>query len=80
MVPYFRRHSAKMFIKSKPIRYGYKIWCLCGNDGYPYNLSINQGKNINVDKLPLSRRVINVNTEKRKLCYSIYHTQDNYNL
>ena len=25
MVPYFGRHSAKMFISGKPIRFGYKI-------------------------------------------------------
>ena len=35
MVPYFGRHSAKMFIRGKPIRFGYKIWSLCGEDGYP---------------------------------------------
>ena len=42
MVPYFGRHSAKMFIKEKPIRFGYKIWCLCGSDGYPYHMQIYQ--------------------------------------
>ena len=42
MVPYFGRHSAKMFIKGKPIRFGYKIWCLCGSDGYPYHMQIYQ--------------------------------------
>jgi len=44
MVPYFGRHSAKIFIRGKPIRFGYKIWGLCGNDGYPYHLKIYQGK------------------------------------
>ena len=38
MVSYFGRHSAKMFIRGKPIRYGYKIWSLCGIDGYSYHL------------------------------------------
>ena len=33
MTPYFRDHSCKIFIRSKPIRFGYKIWCLCGSDG-----------------------------------------------
>jgi len=28
----FGRHSIKMFIRGKPIRFGYKIWCLCGPD------------------------------------------------
>lgn len=34
MVPYFGRHSAKMFIKNKPVRFGFKIWCLASADGY----------------------------------------------
>ena len=29
MVPYYGRHSAKMFIKGKPIWFGYEIWALC---------------------------------------------------
>ena len=36
MIPYFGKHSAKMYIKDKPIRFGYKIWTLCGENGYPY--------------------------------------------
>ena len=36
-----------MFIRSKPIRLGYKIWSLYGSDGYPYNFTIytEKGKN-----------------------------------
>ena len=44
MVPYFGRHSAKMFIKAKPIRFGYKIWTLCSSDGYPFHLEIYTGR------------------------------------
>ena len=36
MVPYFGKHSAKMFIRGKPIRFGYKNWVLASSDGYPY--------------------------------------------
>ncbi|XP_022175761.1 piggyBac transposable element-derived protein 3-like [Myzus persicae] len=36
MVPYFGRHSCKMFIKGKPIRFGFKLWCLCSSNGYLY--------------------------------------------
>lgn len=36
MVPYFGRHSAKMFIKGKPVRFGFKLWCLCSSAGYLY--------------------------------------------
>ena len=28
MVPYFGRHSSKLFIRGKPIRFGYKNWVL----------------------------------------------------
>lgn len=28
MAPYFGRHGAKQFLKDKPIRFGYKFWCL----------------------------------------------------
>ncbi|KAK9730796.1 Transposase IS4 [Popillia japonica] len=34
MIPYFGRHSCKMFIKGKPVRFGFKLWCLCSSDGY----------------------------------------------
>ena len=59
MVPYFGRHSAKMFIRGKPIRFGFKIWALCGADGYPYKLDIYTGKNSNRDpKIPLGQQVV----------------------
>ena len=28
MIPFFGRHSAKQFIRGKPIRFAFKIWCL----------------------------------------------------
>ena len=36
MVPYFDRRSSKMFIRGKPIRFGYKNWVLASSYGYPY--------------------------------------------
>ena len=53
------RHSAKMFIGEKPIRFSFKIWCLCGSDGYPYNIKIYQGKKKKFQDQPLGSRVIN---------------------
>ena len=45
MVPYFGKHSTKMYIRGiKAIRFGYKLWSLCGNDGFPYQLNIYTGK------------------------------------
>ena len=29
-----QRHSCKTFIKGKPVRFGFKIWCLCSSNGY----------------------------------------------
>lgn len=34
MVPYFGQHSCKMFVKGKPVSFGFKIWCLCSSEGY----------------------------------------------
>lgn len=34
MVPYFGLHSAKMFIKGKPIRFGFKNWVMATKTGY----------------------------------------------
>ena len=59
MVPYFGRHSMKMFIKGKPIRFGYKLWSLCGSDGYPYHLKIYQGREVTQNSEPLGTRVVN---------------------
>ncbi|KRX22247.1 Calcium uptake protein 3, mitochondrial [Trichinella nelsoni] len=47
-----------MFLKGKPIRFGYTVWMLCGNVGYPYHMIIYQGKEIHASKVPLSTRVI----------------------
>lgn len=44
MIKYFGRHSSKQFIRGKPIRFGYKMWCLNSADGYLINFNIYQGK------------------------------------
>ena len=59
MVPYFGRHSAKMFIKGKPICFGFKISCLCGSDGYLYIIKIYQEKEKKLQDQTLESRVIN---------------------
>ncbi|XP_022191598.2 piggyBac transposable element-derived protein 3-like [Nilaparvata lugens] len=45
MVAYFGKHSCKQFIRGKPIRFGYKVWCLNTVSGYLINFEIYQGKN-----------------------------------
>ena len=44
MVPYYGRHSAKQFIRGKPIRYGFKMWCLNTPDGYLIQTEPYQGQ------------------------------------
>lgn len=43
MVPYFGHHGAKQFLKGKPIRYGYKMWCMNEPLGYLMTFEPYQG-------------------------------------
>ena len=45
MVPYFGHHSSKMYMKGKPVRFGFKLWVLASSDGYPYCVEMYAGKN-----------------------------------
>lgn len=51
MVKYYGKHSCKQFIRGKPIRFGYKVWSLCSNDGYLVNFNIYQGKSPSANNL-----------------------------
>ncbi|XP_049943276.1 piggyBac transposable element-derived protein 3-like [Schistocerca serialis cubense] len=39
MVRYYGKHSAKIFLRGKPIKFGYKIWCLTSSNGFLHNFS-----------------------------------------
>lgn len=59
MVPYFGHHSAKMFIRGKPIRFGYKVWSLCTDEGYSLKLMPYTGADpANLNTGPLGTRVV----------------------
>ncbi|KRZ65160.1 PiggyBac transposable element-derived protein 3, partial [Trichinella papuae] len=58
MVPYYGHHSCKMFIKGKPIRFGFKIWMLTSSSGYPYAMQIYAGKETVRKNEPLGLRVV----------------------
>lgn len=59
MVPYYGHHSCKMFIRGKPIRFGYKIWMICSSNGYPYKMEIYSGKQNGAKAdAPLGSRVV----------------------
>jgi hypothetical protein len=49
MIPYFSRHSCKMFMKGKPVRLGFKAWCLCSAEGYLFNFIPNAGREESFD-------------------------------
>lgn len=42
-VRYFGKHGCKMYMKGKPVKFGYKLWMLCSFDGYPFHIIPYQG-------------------------------------
>ncbi|XP_049947674.1 piggyBac transposable element-derived protein 3-like [Schistocerca serialis cubense] len=58
MVCYYGKHSAKMFARGRPIKFGYKIWCLTSSNGFLYDFSPYCGKTDNKQE-PLGARAIN---------------------
>ena len=64
MVPYYGHHSATMFLRSKPIRFGYKLWVLASDSGYPYNVDVYCGK-------ALSSSTSNILTDSHGLGYRV---------
>ncbi|KFM73653.1 PiggyBac transposable element-derived protein 3, partial [Stegodyphus mimosarum] len=44
MIPYYGRHPGKQFIRGKPIRFGFKAWCLNCPNGYLVQFDFYQGK------------------------------------
>lgn len=49
MIPYFGRHSCKMYMRGKPVRFGFKAWCLCSAGGYLYKFIPYAGRDDNND-------------------------------
>ena len=62
MVKYYGKHSMKQCILSKLIRFGFKLWPLCGEDGYCFKFSLYTGKNEKKDE-PGTRVVQNCRTK-----------------
>ena len=46
MIKYFGRHGLKQAIRNKPIRFGFKVWCLNTPDGYLICFELYQGEGI----------------------------------
>lgn len=82
MVKYFGKHSCKQFIRGKPIRFGYKIWCVNTPDGYLVNFDFYQGisskKNVVYENLfgkrtaPFIKMLEEFPKEKKSLSYRFY--------
>ncbi|GFQ77883.1 zinc finger protein [Trichonephila clavata] len=48
IIVYYGTNSLKQFIRGKPIRFGHKLWALCGSKGYCFNFSLKYGKEFNI--------------------------------
>jgi len=58
MVPYYGRHSAKQFIRGKPIRFGYKLWSLNTPLSYCVQMDPYQGARVTDKQLGLGGSVV----------------------
>lgn len=48
-----------MYMRGKPIKFGYKLWILASSQGYPFNLQVYVGKEASTEvKTPLGTRVV----------------------
>ncbi|CAH2096878.1 unnamed protein product [Euphydryas editha] len=54
MVKYYGHHSAKLFIRGKPVRFGFKNWVVASSSGYCYCFDIYCGKAATPTTAPLS--------------------------
>lgn len=82
MVKYFGKHGCKQFIRGKPIRFGYKMWCVNTNDGYLVNFELYQGKDPRENEKynsvfgkavsPLILMLEDLPESKKNLPYSLY--------
>ena len=58
MAKYYGKHSGKQYIHNKPLKYGYKIWCLCDSKGYLIDFDSYQGKSQIDPELGLGASVV----------------------
>ena len=55
MIPYYGRHGIKQFIRGKPIRFGFKLWCLYSSDGYCLHAELDCGKDTDLPERGLGQ-------------------------
>ena len=42
-------HLCKMFMKGKPVLFGFRAWCMCSSEGYLFQFLPYTGRDENVD-------------------------------
>jgi len=82
MIEYFGKHGCKQHIKGKPIRFGFKVWCVNTVSGYLVNFDIYQGKSLNMpteydflfgkSAAPLIKLIDEFPIEENKLPFRFY--------
>ena len=73
MVPYFGKHSSKQFIRGKPIRFGFKLWCLTTRLGYLIQFEPYQGAGAGRHELGTGAGVVlDLISELPKAPYRLY--------
>ena len=77
MIPYFRMHSEKQYIKGKPIKFGYELWCFNTNFGYLIQCDQYSGKGNHNAKLGLGGSVVARLVNKLPSEFSFNVTFDN---
>lgn len=59
MVPFKGRSSMKQYMPMKPVKRGYKVWCLCDSQtGYVLNFDVYTGKSNNTSGFTLGEKVV----------------------
>ena len=65
MVPYFRRHGCKQYMRNKPVKFSYKFWVAATLLGYAIQFYLYAGKDENYDSnLGLGGSVVATLAEK----------------
>lgn len=75
IVKYYGHNALKQFIRAKPIRFGFKLWALCGDNGYCYNFALYCGKTVGEESNePLGTRVVSnmLNIVKNPQAHFVY--------
>lgn len=62
MIPYYGRNNSKMYMKGKPVKFGYKLFVLASSSGYPFNFDLYTGAKVD-PTVPLGESVVSILTE-----------------